>query len=82
MADPVSQSPACPDGSFGPWAGSTCRGGFDLTLLFEEAILAIPVDTIFLLVAAVLVRRRGRQEIKLQHNTDNRFRSICKLVGL
>ncbi|KAK1984403.1 ABC transporter [Colletotrichum cereale] len=48
----VSQ-PACPTGqddSLGPWAGDVCRGGFDLTLLFEEAVLAVPLQSLLLLV--------------------------------
>ncbi|KZL81674.1 abc transporter [Colletotrichum incanum] len=40
----------CPDQSFGPWAGATCRGGLDFTLMFEETILTIPLQCIFLLV--------------------------------
>lgn len=47
----MSPSPGdCADDAFGPWAGSTCRGGFDFTLLFEESILTIPVQAVFLLV--------------------------------
>ena len=37
------------DDSFGPYAGA-CRGGFDFTLLFEEAILTIPLLVIFILI--------------------------------
>ncbi|KAG8161209.1 hypothetical protein KVR01_009473 [Diaporthe batatas] len=38
------------DDSFGPHAGD-CRGGFDLTLLFEESILVVPINALFLLAA-------------------------------
>lgn len=45
-------SPSCAalDDSFGPHAGN-CRGGFDFTLLFEEAILTIlPLGVLFLVL--------------------------------
>lgn len=29
------------DGTFGPYAGPHCRGGFDFTLLFSEIFLSI-----------------------------------------
>ncbi|KAK2049863.1 ABC transporter [Colletotrichum somersetense] len=41
--------PACPPGqddSLGPWAGDDCRGGFNLTLLSEEAVLAVVASTL------------------------------------
>ncbi|KAF4972333.1 hypothetical protein FZEAL_9615 [Fusarium zealandicum] len=38
------------DTSFGPYA-SDCRGGFDLTLLFEESILVVPINALLLLAA-------------------------------
>ncbi|PHH65591.1 hypothetical protein CDD81_2026 [Ophiocordyceps australis] len=68
---------SCADDSFGPWAGPSCRGGFDFTLLFEESILAIPLDAIFLVAA--LARQRIRQDTKTEKSTENRIRSICKL---
>ncbi|GAM82536.1 hypothetical protein ANO11243_005180 [Dothideomycetidae sp. 11243] len=37
------------DTSFGPWAGPVARGGFDFTLLFEESVLSIPIQCLFLL---------------------------------
>ncbi|KAH8806029.1 ABC transporter [Xylogone sp. PMI_703] len=48
----------CPralDNSFGPWAGDSCRGGFDFTLLFEEAILTVPLQCALLLVLPIRV---------------------------
>jgi ATP-binding cassette subfamily C (CFTR/MRP) protein 1 len=38
------------DKSFGPYAHG-CRGGFDLTLLFEESILIVPITVLLLLAA-------------------------------
>ncbi|KAL5384917.1 hypothetical protein DPSP01_005024 [Paraphaeosphaeria sporulosa] len=57
-------SAACAsDGSFGPGVGS-CRGGFDLTLGFEDSILGLLPQAIFLALApvrlATLRRRRDR----------------------
>lgn len=41
------------DASFGPWAGSSCRGGFDFTLFFEQAILTIVPVSLFLLASPI-----------------------------
>lgn len=47
----MASSPcAVVDDSFGPHAGD-CRGGFDLTLLFEESILVVPITALLLLAA-------------------------------
>lgn len=45
--------PSAIDASFGPWAGSSCRGGFDFTLFFEQSILAIVPVSVFLLASPV-----------------------------
>jgi ATP-binding cassette subfamily C (CFTR/MRP) protein 1 len=42
------------DDTFGPYAGD-CRGGFDLTLLFEESILAVPILSLLLLAVPLRV---------------------------
>ncbi|KAF2004654.1 P-loop containing nucleoside triphosphate hydrolase protein [Amniculicola lignicola CBS 123094] len=51
------------DASFGPGIGS-CRGGFDFTLLFEDSILSLLPQAIFLFLApirlATLRRRRDK----------------------
>lgn len=82
MTDSMSRPTHCPDDSFGPWAGPTCRGGFDFTLYFEEAILSIPVDAIFLVAAVWIARRHFRQDVKLEHSKLNRIRTLFKLVCL
>ncbi|KYK57377.1 ABC transporter [Drechmeria coniospora] len=75
---------SCPDDSFGPWAGSTCRGGFDFTLLFEESILSILVSSLFLLVAPLSILRLVREPIKVKPSLlqwGKQITSIC-FVGL
>ncbi|KAF6819357.1 ABC multidrug transporter [Colletotrichum sojae] len=60
--------PACPagvDDSFGPWAGTLCRGGFDFTLLFEESILAVPLYCLLLLALPVRALHLARSEVKV-----------------
>jgi ATP-binding cassette subfamily C (CFTR/MRP) protein 1 len=51
------------DGSFGPGVGS-CRGGFDLTLGFEDSVLGLLPQGVLILLApirlATLRRRRNR----------------------
>ncbi len=50
------------DRTFGPWAGN-CRGGFDFTLLFEDAILNIlPLGLVLILAALRLSHLRQRQK--------------------
>lgn len=53
------------DASFGPWAGEACRGGFDFTLLFEETILAIPLQSIAVAVMAARIAYLSRAEVKV-----------------
>jgi ATP-binding cassette, subfamily C (CFTR/MRP), member 1 len=70
-------SSACND-SFGPYARG-CRGGFDLTLLFEEAILVVPINALLLLAAPCralyLVRKNT---IKVENN----YWLYCKIASL
>ena len=58
-------SPFCVtvDDSFGPYAQS-CRGGFDLTLLFEETILGLLVVSLLLLLAPYRVASLLRKDHK------------------
>ncbi|CAG9989646.1 unnamed protein product [Clonostachys byssicola] len=50
----MASSCALVDDTFGPHAGD-CRGGFDLTLLFEESILIVPLCCLLLLAAPIRV---------------------------
>jgi hypothetical protein len=52
------------DDSFGPHAGD-CRGGFDFTLLFEEAILTILPVGLLLIVLAPRIWYLLRREKKV-----------------
>ncbi|KAL0941776.1 ABC multidrug transporter [Colletotrichum truncatum] len=72
------------DESFGPWAGETCRGGFDFTLLFEESILAVPLHCIFLLALPTCALRLVRADVKVVASIQRPLKacaSIC-LVAL
>lgn len=65
------------DDSFGPHSGD-CRGGFDLTLLFEESILVVPINALLLLAApcrALYLLRRNAVKV------DNSNWLYCKLVS-
>ncbi|KLU87011.1 hypothetical protein MAPG_06017, partial [Magnaporthiopsis poae ATCC 64411] len=74
----MSPSPGdCADDTFGPWAGPVCRGGFDFTLLFEESILTIPVQTAFLLV----VPWRLSQLLRSERRTRGNWLLAPKLVA-
>ncbi|KAF6795321.1 ABC multidrug transporter [Colletotrichum sojae] len=64
------EPPGCPDDTFGPWAGFLCRGGFDFTLLFEESILTIPLQCIFLLVLPFRVSQLCYMSRKTIPNND------------
>lgn len=54
----------CFDQNFGPWAGLTCRGGFDFTLFFEETILRAPVQALFLYILPYRIMQLLRMEKK------------------
>jgi hypothetical protein len=73
----MASSCARVDDTFGPHAGD-CRGGFDLTLLFEESILTLPA--IALLLVAVPWRifyllRKGVVKV------EGSYLLHCKLVS-
>lgn len=79
--------PACPagvDDSLGPWAGDECRRGFDFTLLFEEAVLAVPLHCLLLLVLPACALRLAGADVKVVASTQRALKacaSIC-LVAL
>ncbi|KAK1450990.1 ABC transporter [Colletotrichum cuscutae] len=64
--------PACSpglDNSLGPWAGELCRGGFDFTLFFEEAILAVPLQSLLLLLLPTCALRLATSDVKVVPST-------------
>ncbi|KAH6876442.1 P-loop containing nucleoside triphosphate hydrolase protein [Thelonectria olida] len=64
----ASSSCAVVDDSFGPHA-SGCRGGFDLTLLFEESILVVPITALLLLAAPFrAVYLLCKKTVKVENN--------------
>jgi ATP-binding cassette subfamily C (CFTR/MRP) protein 1 len=67
----------CFDDQFGPWAGPTCRGGFDFTLFFEETILRVPVQALFLYLLPYRIIELIRMEKKVRPGV---LRPV-KLVG-
>lgn len=54
------------DDTFGPWAGSDCRGSFDFTLLFEEAFLSILPLALILSVSPFRILYLWRKQTKLR----------------
>ncbi|KAK2061508.1 hypothetical protein LY76DRAFT_365704 [Colletotrichum caudatum] len=78
--------PALPgqDESLGPWAGDDCRGGFDLALLFEEAVLAVPLQSLLLLVLPICALRLARSDAKVVAGTLRHLKasaSICLFLS-
>ncbi|EQB44229.1 ABC transporter [Colletotrichum gloeosporioides Cg-14] len=79
--------PACSagvDDSLGPWAGDECRGGFDFTLLFEDAVLAVPLHCLLLLVLPACALRLAASDVKVVASTQRALKacaSVC-LVAL
>lgn len=65
------------DDSFGPHAGD-CRGGFDLTLLFEESILVVPVNALLLVAAPCRVLYLVRKNIVKVENSRLLY---CKIAS-
>ncbi|KAI2486583.1 Canalicular multispecific organic anion transporter 1 [Pyrenophora tritici-repentis] len=57
MATTPDQHCAAVDDTFGPYAGSHCRGGFDFTLLFSEIFLSIiPISLLISIIPFVAFR--------------------------
>ncbi|KXH67726.1 ABC transporter [Colletotrichum salicis] len=74
--------PACSSGlddSLGPWAGELCRGGFDFTLFFEEAILAIPLQSLLLLLLPTCALRLARSDVKVVPSTLRWFKASATI---
>ncbi len=71
----TSCSPAV-DKSFGPWAGETCRGGFDFTLFFEETILTVPLQCVFLIGLVLRAQQLIREDAKVIYNFQRPLKAV------
>jgi hypothetical protein len=78
MASNPAMSCTPVDNTFGPWAGEHCRGGFDFTLLFEEAILSLTPLALVLCVAPFRIFYLWRKQTKVSRS----LLLPAKLVGL
>lgn len=83
MAQLLNSCPAAIDKSFGPWAGVGCRGGFDFTLFFEESILSIPLNCIFLFGVPWRTWQLMRQDAKVVNNFQRLLKAVSssEMVG-
>ena len=62
------------DDVFGPVVAPSCRGGFDFTLLFEQAILSCGPSALFLLILPLrIIWLYGRPVV-----TSQRHRALLK----
>ncbi|KAI8283986.1 ABC transporter atnG [Colletotrichum sp. SAR 10_98] len=82
MWDPQSACPAGVDDSLGPWSGDECRGGFDFTLLFEEAVLAVPLHCLLLLVLPACALRLAGADVKVVASTQRALKAVPAVLGL
>ncbi|KAL5456081.1 hypothetical protein PMIN07_006814 [Paraphaeosphaeria minitans] len=64
MASDSSQGCAAVDNTIGPYAGAHCRGGFDFTLLFEDAFLSIAPIALILCIAPLRIGYLWRKSKK------------------
>ncbi|KAJ0284634.1 hypothetical protein COL940_003955 [Colletotrichum noveboracense] len=76
MWGPQSACPAGVDDSLGPWAGDECRDGFDFTLLFEEAVLAVPLHCLLLLVLPACALRLAGADVKVVASTQRALKAV------
>jgi ATP-binding cassette subfamily C (CFTR/MRP) protein 1 len=61
----MDSSCASRDNTIGPYAGEHCRGGFDFTLLFEDAFLSITPLALVLCIAPFRIIYLLRKERKV-----------------
>lgn len=67
------------DDNFGPYAGR-CRGGFDFTLFFEEAILSILPTLLLLAVIPFRVLYLYKREIKVEQSLLSLAKPVRRLL--
>lgn len=66
LADKLPGPKGCVDHSFGPFAGYHCRGGFDFTLYFEDAILTLPLQCLLLALVPFRLLRLVKADTKVR----------------
>lgn len=79
--EPVLLSSSCSldaDEAFGPVVNSTCRNGFDFTLLFEQSMLGILPATAFLLVSPLRVRYLTKKDAYIRNNSMRLIKIVRK----
>lgn len=71
-------NPTCKsiDDSFGPYAGQ-CRGGFDFTLLFEDAIFSIGPIAILLLITPFRIFHLWRKPTNVSRSLLLYVKLVC-----
>jgi hypothetical protein len=80
-ATDIPSGHGCFDNQFGPWAGRDCRGGFDFTLLFEESILVLPVQALFLYMVPVRLFNVMRQGVKVRTSPLRLWKFVSGRAG-
>ncbi|KAH8882337.1 P-loop containing nucleoside triphosphate hydrolase protein [Thozetella sp. PMI_491] len=70
------------DDSFGPAVPLECRGGFDFTLLFEQAFFMIVPCSLFLPLATYRVRKLYRAESLLSCHLDCLYMMKLAAIGV
>lgn len=78
----MASSADCSDDSFGPWAGSSCRGGLDFTLAFEQTILTIAPATLFLLLIAPRLLFLLGEAPKTVKNTTRYIKTVSNVPSI
>jgi len=76
MALRRSTCPVGVDDTIGPWAGEACRGGFDFTVLFEEAILTIPLQCVFLLILPTRIMHLVKSDCKVIPSIQRQLKAV------
>ncbi|PWY88307.1 multidrug resistance-associated protein [Aspergillus heteromorphus CBS 117.55] len=65
----TSSVSSCHDNWFGPVLDSSCRGGFDFTVLFEASILTVTPAALFLLLVPLRLFYLAKQSPKVHAST-------------
>ena len=77
----VSTCPLDADDAFGPIVISSCRQGFDFTLLFEQSILSIVPSVILLLLIPVRLFSLYRLKKKTLPDSMHGAKAVSTSIG-